>query len=137
MFSNFVQKLYRKVDKSRFTVFKNYFVDAQFFTFFVFGPYQILSKNFSDISHNFFCNVVRTVFPMFRRTVWWKVLFSKSSSSFYLQTLRERFSELVWNFHRKVVKNLSCVFRNHFEDTDFSGKFLIPMYTRTMSENVS
>ena len=62
--------------------------------------------------------------------------FFYNSSSFPFRTLSETISDIVWKFQRKLVIIVSCVFRKHFEETDFSGKYLIPMYTRTMGEKV-
>ena len=112
------------------TLIKKNFFQKHFLSFF-----RNVSSFFLKFGKTFSVKLSKLLFPCLDEHLM-RSIFSESSS-IYLRTLSERFSELGWKFHRKVFKNLSCVFRKHFQETDFSENLLIPMYTRTMSESVS
>ena len=68
-FSDFRQKIYRKVVRTDSYVFMKHFDETYFFqTFFVFGTYSDFEQTFFDIWHKIFHKIVKTALYGFKRT---------------------------------------------------------------------
>ena len=128
-------KFLQRIVQTPFYVFRKPFEDADFFQFFVFGPYSDFEQIFLTFGTNFFVKLSKLLSPCLDEHFAGKFFFGKF---FNLSSDFEQNIFWTWlKFSQKSIQKPILRVQKTFWGNCFSENFLIPMYTRTMSESVS
>ena len=123
--------IYRKVVKAIFYMFRQHFVETDFFKPFLFLVHNLtLSTNFLRFGWNF-SSKWQSFLRIQTKTFMENTFFDKFS---FFWILVETFSDFRQKFLRKVVKTVFYVFMKHFDEIN-SLIFLFLVHIWTLSEN--